>query len=303
MAEDSAAVDLVSFCASCGIAEVDDIELSECKSCDLVRYCSDECQREHKSKHEEAYKKRAAELRDELLFKQPESTHRGDCPICMIPLELDTTKSTVMSCCSKIICDGCAYANRIREKEASLIPSCPFCREPRPNTDEECNKRNMKRVEAGDPVAICQEGFEQCNKGDYISAFEYWSKAIEMGDVEAHFKLALLYHHGEGVERDLGKEIYHMEEAAIGGHPEARYNLGSEEWKNGNTERAVKHFIIAAKQGEDDSIKILLDVFKAGFVSKEDLADALRAHQAAVDATKSPQREEAHRFFNAEQMA
>jgi len=30
---------------------------------------------------------------------------------------------------------------------------------------------------------------------------------------------------------------------------------------------------------------------KCGYVSKEDFASALRGHQAAVDATKSPQRE------------
>jgi hypothetical protein len=34
---------------------------------------------------------------------------------------------------------------------------------------------------------------------------------------------------------------------------------------------------------------------KGGFFSKEDLADALRGHQAAVDATKSPQREAAEK--------
>ena len=37
----------------------------------------------------------------------------------------------------------------------------------------------------------------------------------------------------------------------------------------------------------------LKSCFRGGLVSKEDFAAALRAHQAAVDATKSPQREEA----------
>ena len=38
-------------------------KLKECDDCDLVRYCSDECQKKtHKSQHEEACKKRAAEL-------------------------------------------------------------------------------------------------------------------------------------------------------------------------------------------------------------------------------------------------
>eukprot|EP00986_Skeletonema_menzelii_P011570 scaffold6007_cov73-Skeletonema_menzelii.AAC.2 len=39
-----------------------------------------------------------------------------------------------------------------------------------------------------------------------------------------------------------------------------------------------------------DSVKIF---YKAGQVSKDDFAAALRGHQAAVDATKSPQREAA----------
>ena len=80
---------------------------------------------------------------------------------------------------------------------------------------------------------------------------------------------------------------------AIAGHPHARYNLGAYEWSNENFERAVKHWIIAAKQGENESIKALMDLFRDGCVSKEELASALRAHQAAVEATKSPQREEA----------
>ena len=39
-----------------------------------------------------------------------------------------------------------------------------------------------------------------------------------------------------------------------------------------------------------------MDVFKEGHISKDDLATALRAHYAAVDATKSPQREFAEKF-------
>eukprot|EP00985_Skeletonema_marinoi_P023738 scaffold15966_cov170-Skeletonema_marinoi.AAC.2 len=86
-----------------------------------------------------------------------------------------------------------------------------------------------------------------------------------------------------------------MEEAAIGGHPNARHNLGCIE-EDGNEERAVKHWIIAAAQGNNDSIKALMDAFRRGFVSKDDLAAALRAHQAAVEETKSPQREAADAY-------
>eukprot|EP00985_Skeletonema_marinoi_P035359 scaffold46351_cov270-Skeletonema_marinoi.AAC.3 len=281
-----------SACASCGSAQVDDIKLKECDDCDLVRYCSDACLKEHEPTHKEACVKRAAELRDELLFKQPENTHLGDCPICMIPLPIDQKKSTMHSCCSKVICKGCNHANKIREAEGRIEQSCPFCRQPVPTLDEQ-EKYRRKRIEANDPVAMLLEGIMRHDKGDYIKEFEYYTKATELGDVEAHYKLACMYNYEHGVEKDMGKKICHLEEAIIGGHPAARYNLGVFEFQTGNSERAVKHWIIAASQGDDLSIKLLLKKFRRGIVSKDDLAAALRAHKAAVDATKSPQREAA----------
>eukprot|EP00984_Skeletonema_dohrnii_P005338 scaffold1874_cov89-Skeletonema_dohrnii-CCMP3373.AAC.15 len=293
MSEDSSAD--TSCCASCGIA-VDEVKLKECADCDLVKYCSDECQKNHIPQHKEDCKKRAAELRDEILFKQPESSHRGDCPICCLPLQLDKEKSTMNSCCSKVICNGCNYANQVREAERRLKKSCPFCREPYPSKNE-VDKYRRKRIEANDPVAMCGEGLKQYNKGDYSSAFEYFTNAAELGDVEAHYGLAGMYRNGCGVEKNEKKEIHHFEEAAIGGHPNARYNLAFHEERTGDLKRAARHLIIAATQGSDESTKFLMHGFKKGFVSKDDLAAALRAHQAAVEETKSPQREAAEEFY------
>ena len=287
-------------CASCGIAVIDEIKLKECDDCDLARYCSDLCREEHRMQHEEDCKKRAAELRDELLFKQPESSHLGDCPICFLPLPLDLKKSNLNTCCSTIICKGCNVANEVREIEMKLQHKCPFCRKALADTDEEVFQQNMRRIEANDPVAMLQQGMKQCNTGDNHGAIEYYTMAAALGNAEAHFKLALAYHLGEDVEKKWRKEIHHLEEAAIGGHPDARYHLGCDEWENnggnGKIERAIKHWIISATQGEDNSIKCLMFAFKKGFVEKDDLAATLRAHQAAVDATKSPQREAAERI-------
>ncbi len=290
MSEENEA-DSSSCCASCGIAEVDDIKLKECIHCDLVRYCSDECQIEHESQHKEACKKRAAELRDELLFKQPASSHLGDCPICMIPLPLVDSATNLKTCCSKLICNGCRYANHKREIEARLAHTCLYCRKAVPSTEEECDKYRLKRIEVNDPVAMTFHGIKQYGKGDFISALEYWTKAAELGEAEAHLQLTLLYTVGLVVEQDMDKVMYHLEEAAIGGHPKARFNLGVYEWDNGNTERALKHWIIATSQGYDKAIDPLMKAFKEGFVSKDDLTAALRAYQTAVDATKSPMRE------------
>ncbi len=284
-------------CASCGIAEVDDVKLKECDGCDLVSYCSDACQELHRPEHVGKCKKRAAELRDEILFKQPESSHLGDCPICCLPLSLDYKQSVMQACCSKLICNGCSYANKLRQVRVRVRENtwfnCPFCRHPLPKTIEEGYNNLIQRVEANDPVALCHLGTELCHNGDYDGAFKYYTRAAELGDADAHYNLSIMYRKGEGVEKDEKKELYHLEEAAIRGHPGARYEVGCVEMINDKIERAVKHFTIGASLGHDRSIQGLKDCYQAGDISKDTFAAALRAHHAAVNATKSPQREEA----------
>eukprot|EP00985_Skeletonema_marinoi_P025034 scaffold17964_cov127-Skeletonema_marinoi.AAC.5 len=282
-------------CASCGIAGVDDIKLKKCTACYLVKYCSIKCQKQQRPKHKRACKKRAAELHDELLFKQNESSHFGDCPICFLPLPIDNA-CPLTGCCSNFICNGCNYANQMREQEENLKHTCPFCRHPLPNSQEEADRNYMKRVEANDPFAMCHMGGKRCDEGDYDGAFEYWTKAAGLGHVAAHFELSCMYRDGKGVEKDKKKELHHLEEAAIGGQLSARFYLGCFEGKSGRHERAMHHFIISASLGEEDSMNSLKNGAYAGLVSEEDFAAALRAHQAAVDATKSPQREAAEAF-------
>jgi hypothetical protein len=293
MSAEEAAADMMC-CASCGTAEVDDIKkLKKCPDCDLVKYCSDNCQQEHLPQHEAICKKRAAELRDEILFSQPESTHDGDCPICFLPLPV-AADFMLQSCCSKKICKGCVYANAMRIHEERLQHTCPFCRDPMPSVKEV--ERNLrKRVKAKDPAAILKMGEKLYEEGNYGSAFEYYSKAAELGAAHAHYILSFLYQEGQGVEKDEERQLYHLEEAAIAGNPFARHNLGCYEWRNKRIDRAVKHWIIAANLGYDKSIQALKKCYANGDVSKEDFAAALRAHQAAVDATKSPQREAAEK--------
>ena len=156
-----------------------------------------------------------------------------------------------------------------------------------------CQKKLMKRAEANDPVAMTQLGLMLIEKGEYEEAFEYFTKAIELGNMDAHYCLALMYHCGHGVAKDEKKEIYHLEEAAIGGHVEARYKLGKYEGANRSYDRATKHLIIAANMGHDESLGLLKKHYANEFVAKEDFASALRTHHAAVKATKSPLREEA----------
>lgn len=209
-----------------------------------MKYCGVKFQREHRSQHKRDCIKREAELREELLFKQPESTHLGDCPICFIPLPLDYEKFSRRACCTKIICHGCLYANHKREMEKFQSEKlCPFCRTPLPNDNEEIDRMAKRRIEANDPSAILKMASDLYGEGDYASAFKYYTKAANLGNMEAHHQLGHMYREGKGVELNMKQTIHHWEVAAIGGHPNARANLGVIEVRRGRFDRAAKHFI------------------------------------------------------------
>ena len=287
-------------CASCGIAEVDDIKLKPCDDCDLVRYCSDECQELHRPEHAGKCKERAAELRDEILFRQPEGTHLGDCPICFLPFPLGHNKFMSTDCCTTMVCMGCAVATltcRGLEEEQVMGTSCPFCRAPVTKTEEEKGVIEKKRIDANDPFALWQMGQKHYQKEEYETGFEYSRRAAELGDAAAHFDLSISYRKGEGVEKDEKKANHHLEQAAIGGHPHARRNLANWEWEYGKRERAMKHWIIAANLGDDVSLNTLKDLYKAGAITKDAFAEVLRGHYAAVVATKSSQRQLAEKKY------
>ena len=77
------------------------------------------------------------------LFKEPP---REDCPICFLPLPLDTGQTEFKSCCGKIICDGCIHAMAMEDlkkgkKELEEIDLCPFCRASPFISDEEAVER------------------------------------------------------------------------------------------------------------------------------------------------------------------
>jgi hypothetical protein len=282
-------------CASCGTAGVDDVKLKKC-ACGLVKYCSIACQKNHRSQHKKLCKKRLAELRDKALFKQPDGSNLGGCPICCLPLSNELKKSTMMNCCCKLICNGCDYTDQKRVFKQGLYPRCPFCRDPTPRTQAEANKQLMKRAKKNDPAALFQMGANCFKEGDYDKALKYHVEAAGLNDARSHYELSRLYYEGRGIEKDTKKYIYHSEEAAIGGHPVARYNLGVHEVRNGRFERAVKHFIIAANLGYHGSLQMLKELHAKGNASKEEYADALRACQAVVDATRSTEREEAEEY-------
>jgi len=152
---------VVSICANCGKEGANNI----CNKCKQVKYCNAICKKVHKKKHKkdcEEYVRlaaeRAADLHDEQLFKLPPPAE--DCPICFLLLpSLDPTGKKYMSCCGKVICSGCMHSP-LYDDQGNEVDNkkCPFCRTPTPYTDEEMMERIKKRVDAGDPLAMLNQG-------------------------------------------------------------------------------------------------------------------------------------------------
>ena len=286
----------VSACANCGKGEEAGINLKTCTACKLVKYCSRECQIAHRPQHKKACRKRAAELFDEKLFKQPSQLYE-DCPICMIRLPTLITGRTYMNCCGKVICCGCIYAFKARtDRRKGLL--CPLCRTLASKSQEETRKKVENRADLNDPIAICDLGSYH-NEGqwglpqNHAKALELWHRAAELGSADAYYNIGIAHDSGSGVERDETKANHYYELAAMGGDPYARHNLGAHEARAGNWNRALKHWVIAAKDGDTQSLNNIKDLYIDGNATKDDYEETLCCYQLYVDEIKTDERDKA----------
>jgi len=177
---------------------------------------------------------------------------------------------------------------------------CPFCRTPHP-TSEEVIERLKKRVDLDDAnaifnIGVCyQDGLFEFPQ-DHTKALELFHRSAELGYTGSYTNIGYAYQHGQGVEVDKKKAVYHYEQAAIGGHEIARYNLGLVEKKAGHYERAMGHWVIAVRSGDNNSLNAIKDSYSNGHATKEDYTKALRLYQAYLGEIKSRQRDEAAAF-------
>ncbi|EJK53595.1 hypothetical protein THAOC_26937 [Thalassiosira oceanica] len=240
----------------------------------------------------------AARYSQRLLNEGHERWEGDRCPICFLFIGLPVWEhATLNQCCMKTVCDGCILAAHQR----GLNDRCPFCRTPHPSDDASALAMIQKRVRKRDAEAIYhlagqyylgQLGLTK----DVPWAIELWTEAAELGSVEAHYQLGGAYYYGEGVEENQPRGIQHWQEAAMKGHAESRRFLGVAEVDNGVYELAVRHYMISAKMGYEDSLNNIKKMFMEGRATKTQYAEALRGYGNAVEEMKSHQREEAKRL-------
>eukprot|EP00956_Cyclotella_meneghiniana_P037446 scaffold138945_cov36-Cyclotella_meneghiniana.AAC.2 len=132
---------------------------------------------------------------------------------------------------------------------------------------------------------------------DHVKAYELFLHAVELGHARAHNRLAIAYFLGKGVQVDTKKATHHYQMAAMNhmGNVSARCQLGAMEGLNGNHDRSLRHFMIAARCGHDGSLEMIKKAYMEGDVTKEDFERVLREHKASQDETKSDQRDRARR--------
>eukprot|EP00571_Detonula_confervacea_P004210 CAMPEP_0172315334 /NCGR_PEP_ID=MMETSP1058-20130122/24888_1 /TAXON_ID=83371 /ORGANISM="Detonula confervacea, Strain CCMP 353" /LENGTH=185 /DNA_ID=CAMNT_0013029401 /DNA_START=378 /DNA_END=935 /DNA_ORIENTATION=- len=167
---------------------------------------------------------------------------------------------------------------------------------------KECMFRLNKRIVAKDSMAFHQMGcfYNEGIMGLPLSckrSMEYWLRAIEigpassLGSTRAHCSIAEAYENGEGVVKDMDKAIHHYSLAAMGGNEQARFNLGAFYCNDGDNKRGMKHLMVGAKTGDDDSMKEVRRGFLSGHVTKDELADTVLAYNESNDEIKSEQRD------------
>ena len=279
----------IDTCAACGKEGGD--SLKACTACKLVKYCNRDCQIAHRKQHKKACKKRAAEIYDEKLFKEVEPE---ECPICMLPLPIESEESTFESCCGKRICNGCIFAIVKSEGGARL---CPYCRTPPPSSDEEYLKRLNKLIDNGNGGAcfLLAGHYANGKKGlprDTQKVIELNLKAGELGCAEGYFNLGVMHRDGRGVEVDEKKANHYYELAAMNGDVYARNNLSCIEGRAGNHQRAMMHCMIAARAGMKECLDMVKKIgFEKGILTKDEYKATQRAYHKSIDGMKSESRD------------
>jgi len=295
----------ISVCANCGKEGNSDEIKNICNKCKKVKYCNAVCKKKHRSKHKKECEghirlaaEHAAKLHDIELFKQP-SPPEDDCPICFLLIPKLGTGSSYYACCGKRVCNGCAHAP-VYDNQGNVVAEkiCPFCRTPVPKSEEEMIERYEKRMEAIDVIAIYAMGcyYREGLHGypqDVGKGLELLHRAAELGYPLAYSCIGNMYEIGRGVEVDKKKARHYYELAAIGGCEKARYNLGSNEKSSSSMGRALKHYMIAVRSGQNNSLSAIKRLYSNGHASKDDYMEAIQAYQKYLGEIKSPQRDKA----------
>ena len=105
-----------------------------------------------------------------------------------------------------------------------------------------------------------------------LNAVDLYIRSGKLGCAHSYFTLGDAYENGKlGLAVDMEKAVYYYKLGAVAGEHRARYSLGRLEGNAGNGKTAVKHFMISACIGDDDSLNAMRISHASGDATKDDV--------------------------------
>ena len=130
--------------------------------------------------------------------------------------EKTKTKTGIISVVVLVLILGGAllFSNKGQRREVSDNSTSSTTTPPAQSVHMPSNTENQpvktKTEEASEYYSAGEEAYKEKN---YQKAFENFTKAAELGNGEAQFSLARMYHEGEGVEKNLERSFYWLNKA------------------------------------------------------------------------------------------
>ena len=241
---------------------------------------------------------------------------KEECPLCMYALPPNTHASTYMPCCGKVICRACdvrnnplvggqieglfsesAFMNFMpgRFEEMCAKIECAFCRSKDIHVLSETaiikqRERLETRANKGESRALVELGSLHLNGSEQLEmidgkknvrsaskALACFKEAASLGNCDAYYELARLHK----LKYEPANYLACLEKAAELGSMKAHEKLADIATQMGNIKVALAHHKVLAAVGySKDSIDQLTSGFRAGHITKDELASSLRAYQA-----------------------
>lgn len=236
---------------------------------------------------------------DELWKPHPPT---DDCPLCCVPLPLESTKRVYFPCCSMQVCYACSFEHHRSVKKLNREQTCAFCRAP--SVDRAlCLKQYEKRLLKDDADAIMNLGMLYLEgksvQKDEAKALSLVQRAADLGSSNALTYLGRLCMKMEGMPGFYGngKCRDYLEQASKKGSVDARMALAHLELRDGNVDLAIKHYCLAAEAGDKAALKEIRKQVYEKNLAESDLNRIVRAHNKARDEMNSEQRERYEAFM------
>ena len=164
----------------------------------------------------------------------------------------------------------------------------------------------VEKAEAGDAKAQAEAAvkymelagsLEQAGPGtDYIESVKWAKKAVAQENADGYWPLALAYHHGRGVEKNVDVAIAYYRQGANRGNYKCMHNLGCEYmtgeniWKN--EKKGFEYIKKAAEQGYGLAMRDLGRCYQFGNGCTGNMKKAIEWYEKALEVINDPELEQ-----------